>query len=105
MKNPLFCAAIAVALFAAVPGMSQAAESVAHIENLTNDPIFVAVAHSQDRDLVCTGWFKIESTKSMTFRADDAAQLCLRVQKKGDEQTFDKHTSYVFFPVTKDGFI
>jgi uncharacterized membrane protein len=101
MMKPLFIAAMV--LVAAGPSLGRAAEVL--IENRSNDDIFVAMAYKKWKgDLATEGWTKIESNKSHTFKVDDAYHLHLRVEKKGKEVTWEKHKSFLSWPVSQQRF-
>src|SRR5262245_39120266 len=103
MTKAVFHAATAMVLVAAASGPSRAAEVL--IENRSNDDIFVAMAYQKWKgDLAAEGWTKIESNKSHTFKAADAWHLHLRVEKSGKEVTWEKHKSFLSWPVSQQRF-
>ena len=74
------------------------------IENLSNDPVYVAQADNQGL-YVSHGWVAIKPNNSQTFTAPDTADLYIRVQDKdGKAITFTNHKTFLNFPAHADKF-
>jgi hypothetical protein len=73
--------------------------STANVENLSNGPVFVALADNQG-NLISEGWWEVVSNQTQTLTSPDASDMYLRVQDaSGNEITFNNFSTFLFFPL------
>jgi hypothetical protein len=105
MKNRVGSLAYALAAFfaAGLPSGSRATE--VRIENYSNDSVYVAVAYNNwNGNLAAEGWYEIKSNDVRTFNADDSCDMYLRITRNGNEITFQRHKTFLFWPVEPQRF-
>ena len=96
-------ACFTVGLTAVLPGAGRASE--VKVENYSNDTVYVAVAYNKWKgNLAAEGWFAIQSNESRVFTADDASDMYLRIEQGGREVTFQKHKTFLDWPVNSQRF-
>jgi len=103
-RNSLVMAVLAIGFAAAVPATGQATD--VKVENYSNETIYVAVAYNHYKgNLAAEGWFAVKTNENRTFTADDKYDMHLRVVRKGSKEiTFEKHKTFLSWPVEPQRF-
>jgi hypothetical protein len=90
--------ALTVFFAAGLPSVVRATE--VRVENYSNDTVYVAVAYNNwNGNLAAEGWYEIKSNDTRTFNADDSCDMYLRITRNGNEVTFQKHNTFLSWPV------
>ena len=97
---------VAVGLSAGLAGLPAAATAAdVKVENYSNDTIYVAVAYNKWKgNVAAEGWYPIKSNESKTFSAANESDMYLRVEHGGKEVTFNKHKTFLDWPVEPQRF-
>lgn len=78
--------------------------STANIENVSNGPVFVALADNHG-NLISEGWWTVGQNQTQTLTASDQSDMYLRVQDaNGNEITFNNFHTFLFFPINSARF-
>jgi len=103
MTTRLVKAVLTAVAALAVPAVAGATE--VKVENYTDDPVGIALAYNKWKgDVAAEGWFVVKSGENRTFQVEDANDVYMRVTRKGNEVTFNGHTTYLYWPMTQERF-